>query len=436
MFSKLKYFPMIGLLFLGACTEEDDPKEMLGETAVEDGISAKETAASSIEIESMARSRSISLGEAFNRLKWQRKAPLLEKRATSLLNDDFGGVWIDVNDNDRVKLAVVDNTQLSDTRRSNLRLDLRRIFTELDLQDAADVVTVERSFAELKAANTEIGDAISNIGPENRIVAGLKTDLNAVRLGIPVGASLTESEQRLIDTAMDTYGNGVIIDEYVGHVQTQADCAYPYCNPELRGGNRIHNSGRYCTNAFVAQSKVDDKMYQFTAGHCAAGGYDDTWYTYFTNGSAHNIGSVHNYTFGTGGDMAIIRISNVSGWDPENWVHVTASSDTTVNETYTITSEGSSTVGMRICITGSAYGHSDCGTVTDVGVTVTYSAEGVTVKNLGRANYCSIPGDSGAPLYASHTAYGIHSGGVTGTCDAFYQGIKGAEKLMNVNVIH
>jgi hypothetical protein len=108
--------------------------------------------------------------------------------------------------------------------------------------------------------------------------------------------------------------------------------------------------------------------------------------------------------------------------------------DSAENEDYTINSEGSSSIGMRICISGATSDTTDCGEVTQLGVTYT-NTEGVTVTNSGRANYCSMSGDSGAPLYASHVSYGIHNASAPG-CDTFYTGIKGAENLMNVDVLH
>jgi hypothetical protein len=201
----------------------------------------------------------------------------------------------------------------------------------------------------------------------------------------------------------------------------------------LRGGNRIHNSGFNCTNAFVARSKVGSAMYQFTAGHCVVGSLADTWSTRFTNGTLHNIGPRHNSIFDIRGDMAILRINNPLGWRPENWVNVTGGPDTTSNPTYTIKAESSSIVGMRICTTGGSFGRSDCGVVTQLGVTASYG--GRIVTGLGRATTCGVPGDSGAPMYAGHVAYGLLVAGRS-LCDTFYQGILGAELRMNVNVIH
>ena len=174
-------------------------------------------------------------------------------------------------------------------------------------------------------------------------------------------------------------------------------------------------------------------MYQFTAGHCVESPLNDNWSTLFTDGSSHVIGARHNSIFGAAGDMAILRINNVPGWDPENWVHVTSGPDTTQNTTYSILSEGFSHIGMRICTTGAFYGRSDCGEVTELGLTMSYG--GRTVTNLGRGNFCGTQGDSGAPMYASHRAYGLQVAGFS-ECDSVYQVIIAAESQMNVNIIH
>jgi hypothetical protein len=53
---------------------------------------------------------------------------------------------------------------------------------------------------------------------------------------------------------------------------------------------------------------------------------------------------------------------------------------------------------------------------------------------LFKINYCSMGGDSGGPVYASNTAYGIHQGGAS-LCGSVYQGIVAAQNGMNVDVI-
>ncbi|HEU4426303.1 MAG TPA: hypothetical protein VFR67_27505 [Pilimelia sp.] len=60
---------------------------------------------------------------------------------------------------------------------------------------------------------------------------------------------------------------------------------------------------------------------------------------------------------------------------------------------------------------------------------------GVTVRGLGRGSFCGTGGDSGAPMYASHVAYGLQVAGLS-ECDSLYQGIRASEDAMNVNVLH
>ncbi|GAA1408029.1 hypothetical protein ACFQZ4_07605 [Catellatospora coxensis] len=67
---------------------------------------------------------------------------------------------------------------------------------------------------------------------------------------------------------------------------------------------------------------------------------------------------------------------------------------------------------------------------------LTANLGGLSMRNLGRTSNCSKPGDSGAPMFASHVAYGILVGGVEDDCDTVYQGIRTAERELNVNILH
>lgn len=116
-------------------------------------------------------------------------------------------------------------------------------------------------------------------------------------------------------------------------------------------------------------------------------------------------------------------------WNARSWVWVTASGDTTSNHQYRIRSDAGSWVGLWVCTTGAFYGQSDCGTVTQVGVT--FLGRG----NHARGTFCGTGGDSGAPMYAGHTAYGLQTGGYS-ACDSVYMLIHPAENLLNVNVTH
>ncbi|HEU4422687.1 MAG TPA: S1 family peptidase [Pilimelia sp.] len=374
-----------------------------------------------------ARERGISVAEAQQRLRWQDRAPELAERVEAALGSRFGGVWIDVSDGDRVRVGVAGGVT------GDAVAAVRDTAAAVGLTDGYDVVTVRYSMAALQEASAWLGDRIAriNAGSAATLTAGLRTDINAIELQVPADGTLTEAQWDLLAAAKSALGDRLVVGSYRGRPTARA-CAYPYCDPPLRGGIRINHPDASCTGAFIAKSKVDDKLYQFTAGHCAYQNYTD-WSTRFTDNSVHVVGPVWTWWWYSGGDFAILRINNVPGWNPKAWVNVTAGPDTTADSTYHISSDNYSVLGMRICTTGAFYGRSDCGYVTQLDVTATYG--GVTVHHLGRASFCGTGGDSGSPMYAQHKAYGLQVAGYS-ECDSLYQGIKAAETKLNVNVLH
>ncbi|HZN71746.1 MAG TPA: S1 family peptidase [Micromonosporaceae bacterium] len=371
----------------------------------------------------LAAERGVGLAEAQRRIGWQRLAPRLAGDAAALLGDRFGGVWIDPG-SDRVKIGVIGGATETASRAARA----------VGLGDATDPVTVRHSMSELERGNAWLAERIAavNAGAAAALTAGVRPDLNAIELQLPVTGVLTAAQLALVDQAGRRLGNTLRLGRYTGRAVARA-CPYPYCDPPLRGGIRITNSGRGCTGAFIARSRTDSTLYQFTAGHCVADGFTGDWATRFADGSGHVIGPRYNHRFSSGGDLAILRINNPTGWNPRAWVFVTDSSDTNRDVSYHLSSDDTSTVGMRICTTGASYGRTDCGVVTALGVTATYN--GITVTGLNRGSFCGVSGDSGSPMYAYHVAYGLQVAGFA-ECDSLYQGIQAAENAMNANLLH
>jgi hypothetical protein len=386
---------------------------------------SREPTDTDLAITSLAADRGISTAEAAIRISWQDKAPALADQLRTLLGAQYGGLWIDPANGDRIKVGIAG----SHTNTASIR----NAAASHGLAGAVDTVQVSTSISTLESINETLANTLDRVNQDAAwpLSAGLRPDINAVELDAPPAAQLTITQQSLVNATAARFGAAIRIVTVQTKPQARS-CRYPYCDPALRGGIRINNSGFGCTGAFIARSRIDGKFYQFTAGHCAAAA-SDNWSTHFADGSTHIIGPVHNHVFSGSGDMAILTVNNPSGWNPQPWVFVTASADTTRNESYSINADSGSTVGMRICTTGGFLGHSDCGTVTQLGVTATY--EGVTVHDLGRGTFCGTAGDSGAPMYASHTAYGLQVAGFS-ACDSLYQGIRAAENALNVNVAH
>ena len=402
------------------------------------------------EIVSLMADRKITKAEAQLRLTWQRQALLLAAELRDRLGGTFGGVWIDPVTG-RVKVGIVGIVGAEYGPGG----PVARTISQLGLAGAADVFKVRYPVSQLEAADSWLGNRSVRVNASARWPLGsaLRTDLNAVELQLPSNAVLTAAERAFISEARARYGDALRLVNYSSRVHA-TDCIHTlttlpgvsydtwasWCNPPLRAAITIFSSTPkgvvYCTGGFVARSRTDGKFYLFTAGHCVRRvqqlGGTGSWSTEFTDGSVHVIGSMHNFRWDSSGDMAILNVNNPRGWSPQSEVYVTAGPNTTLDTTYRISADNWSMIGQRICMGGGISG-STCGTVTALGLTETYG--GVTVQNLGEANYCAHNGDSGGPVFASHTAYGLDvAGSNSNSCDNFYQGIRAAENAMNVNV--
>lgn len=378
----------------------------------------------------LAHDRGISVARAEQRLDWQKELPSLVNDAKSQLDGAFGGVWVDASDGDRIKVAVTRDATKADRNAAAATADAH------DLAPAVDVVPVKYSESELRAAHDDLAAKIAG-APEAvaaPVSVGLRPDRNAVVLHLPpeAGTAVPAGLAGVVNTA-ESFGDMVEVQYDAAPVRPLA-CSYnTYCDPPLRAGIRIWSDAAGCTAAFLARSRTSGALYQFTAGHCVDGARG-TWWTHFADGTKHVIGPVHNFRYDSSGDAAILQVSNPSGWRARAWVMVTAGPDTgDARFAYPISRDAKSVIGQRVCTSGSWSVQSDCGKVTELGVTGYY--QGVT--DLVRSTLCVIPGDSGAPVYATHTAYGIVAAYGSGDrCDVLYQDIQNAENLMNVNVSH
>lgn len=370
---------------------------------------------------SLAADRGIPLAEAQTRMAWQAAAPGLADTLSA--QPGYGGAWIDPADGDRVKVGMVSGGSR-----------VASAAAAKGLTGAVDVVPVRWTAVQLNAANDWLAQQLTrvNAGTKGTLAAGLRPELNSVELLTPAGQPLTEAQQAVVERARTRFGTMLRIGTYAGTTEATA-CSYPYCDAPLRAGVRITNSGSGCTAGFLARSRTDNVLYQFTAGHCAINGYNDTWSTALANRAPRDIGAIGNrFVFGAGGDAAIIQVADPAFWVARAWVQVTGvAGETTRDDQYTIGADGGTMVNMRICATGAFTGSTQCGNVLRLGQTRTYL--GRTVTGLGESSICAVGGDSGAPVYASNTAYGLIVARDS-LCDSFYQGIRGAENALNVNV--
>ncbi len=374
-----------------------------------------------------ATQRGITVAEAQLRLSRHSLAPDLHDRLEVDLGADFGGVWVDPVA-DRVKVGVVKVV----TAQHKATID--RAATAIGLT-GHDNVVVTRPFSALVRYNDWLAREIVrvNTGAHVFLSAGIRTDRNAISMGVPDEAGLTAAQQALVKQAVADLGGALILKERQTRFTNYA-CQVPYCDWPLRGGVKINHPNSWCSSAFMAQSKVDTKKYLMTAGHCIPSGAV-TWSTKDTAGVRKDIGPTWSYYVDTYiGDMAIIRVDDPVGWQPQAWIQVPWGPYVTKNDNYTIRADKTSVVGMRICAQGAASQITTCGEVEELGLTA--NVDGLMMTNLGYATACGGPGDSGGPMFASHNAYGILIGGVVGECEIIYQGVRAVENKLNVNVLH
>lgn len=372
---------------------------------------------------------------AERRLDWQGQAPSISKRLQTTLGDRFGGVWIEPATG-RLAVGVVGDQPLAAAA-------ISAAAAGCGVGDAVDTVTVAHSQTEIKAASRWLGGRIAAVNETapNALSSYSDVSTSTVTLTVPRQGGLTASQSRLVVDAQHRYGT-LLRTQLDDTAVAPAQCGLLTCTPPLRAGVEIKNPSESCTLGFLARSNSDNKLYAFTAGHCH---YDSSrtanWTSQF-DGADHVIGTVHNYVYGNLGDASIITVNNPApypqGWGPRAWVLVHSSADTAYDESYAVGAYDSPMLNSRVCKTGYA-GGTDCGTYYQQDVTATYTNKDgtkTTMVALQRANFCVYPGDSGGPVYANHTAYGLVSGYRTSdNCAAsLFMDIVSASIILHVHV--
>jgi streptogrisin C len=375
-------------------------------------------------VTTLASDVGISVDEARRRIGWQDPAIAMADELRTSLGEGFGGLWFDVADGGRVKIGIAEAASVNAAESSIRRWGLTSV---------TDMIQVKHSLAQLERDSAWLASLVpaanADGGPE--VSFATQVDRNRIVLRTPAGRALTSARQAVVDAARTRLGSRLVLETWSGAIEREA-CVWLVggfsCDAPMRGGVRTYSIFSACSTAFNARSNSDGRWYVLTAGHCDAIGTQVRAYQP-TTGAYHVIGNVHNRVDDDFDDFAIIRINNVAGWAPGNWVYVHGSADTVLDPDYTITGVSTSPVGTRVCLSGASSG-TDCGDVVEL--------DWNGPSGFARAEYCSESGDSGGAVYSNHKARGIHIGYVTGRNDCFhrlFQGVTEAANIMNVHVV-
>lgn len=350
----------------------------------------------------LAQDERLTYDEALRRVERQERVAALATALTAQLPDKFGLLWTDQANGG----TIVVNRVGRDDR-------FQRAVTRAGLNGEVRFEDASVSLTRLNAAFAEIETSLESVQSE---ASPLGFSLDAVNNRVTVDSvpavPFTPQQQQWYEDLRNRHGDAVGRAEQAQG--TANACAWPTCDPPLRGGlwasTTGTNSGGFCTTGFIAQSKTDAaRKFFITAGHCTS----STWYGRFvSDGAWRKIGTRHvNSYYGSNGDASLITVDSNATWAPQGIVYVRPSAGaypTTENASYSIKALGAANVGDYVCHTGATLG-TRCGKVEAASTSTTYK-DGVTVGNLARVKYTACQGDSGGPVYRSNTAFGIHSG--------------------------
>lgn len=367
---------------------------------------------SDFEVTSLAADRGISQAEARERLEDQRKLSALIDNAKKELASRYAGVHVEPDNGDRIVLRVKSDRPAPPASASEAA---DRAIEKARLKGKVSLRTTTRSEQEMMALQARIDRDLVAVNEGAPATVDVEPGGRSNQLQLTIPPSPTAPQREFINSARDRYGDDLRFGDKPGAATDDSCSSGAWCDPPLRGGVRIiYNGSGLCTAGPVVRSVSDNKLYLATAGHCLSGRYG-TWSTHFASGSSHDIGVPHNLT----NDLGILRINNVGGWGlPRAWIRIQSDNSYGVRGYYW------STVGQRVCMTGSFTG-SNCREVT--GGLATRDGKQYTL----RANYCSTTGDSGSPTFSDHIVYGVHAGGY-GDCDKVYTSAAHFSALLNV----
>ena len=328
--------------------------------------------------------------EAELRIRLEAASVGFEPKLIDALSTTFGGAWLEVDGEPGLTVAVTRDTDDA----------LRLVQSMFALPSSVRIVEVRHSLSELLALQERmIKDRSALEDGTAKLVEPLSDTGGIYDLDIDVKRSVVVVRlPRLTDALRDAfasiYGTEMVVVEGNGSVPevcTRADCRYT-----LRGGLRITGGGSTCSSAFSAVAASN--YYLLSAAHCLGGygsprvqgGEEYGWVT-----SEQRSGRV---------DAERTFRPWPSPWYVSASVFVWSGDMRPVR--YYITWDST--------MTGTQVGKAGYATNQTLGnITSKYGAP-TGVPNSERflvASYCANPGDSGAAVYNTNTAYGIHHGG-------------------------
>jgi hypothetical protein len=393
-----------------------------------------------IEVSAYTKEFGVQEKVALERLETQHAGIGIVRRLESVLGANYAGVWFDNQSGQFVVPSLSEDAAKMATDSLN-RAHLGGQFRTTD---------ADYSWSELQRVQEQLDKALSDQLDNRTVSTSIDPQTNAIIVWEAQGADRRQVEQAAEQQLATIEVRPVSANQF--SAQPTVSCTQKgeekVCNRPPRGGVYITVAGvgfgtSYCTAGFKAIGKEFANRFMLTAGHCYLASKD--WTSLDSERFSHYLGQIsESAAYYPGHDYAAIRVNGFGNWWEEGptWNSTTVSWASGGGFTeLPVTYESSSYLGQSVCHSGATAG-SSCGFVKRIDLTETYGGEHpgtlFHLTEAAGAELCTLPGDSGGPVFTSTTAIGIMSGALTEkTCGGnlmLYTEVTEDASLLNVTV--
>ncbi|MFF0153695.1 S1 family peptidase [Micromonospora sp. NPDC005203] len=299
--------------------------------------------------EAIAKQRGISRDAAEKLLSAENANVRLANRLTTELGASSGGAYLS---NGHLVVTVTDAA-------------------------AAAKVTAAGAEARLVARGErhlqKIQRALEAAPSEPNTTWGVDPETNQVVVSLPASGAKNAAQNSMARK----FGAAVRFETTAGQIQPNVGIS----SADALGG---------CSVGFTATDYTFN--YIITAGHCTQG------YPHWTLPNGQDVGPSLESNYPEN-DYGLIWMNGPSVW-------ATGTINLWNNTSRSIHGWATAVSGLSVCNSGKTTGFR-CGSVLRTNVTV--NGAGGTVRQMVETNICTLGGDSGGPLFASNTAYGLNS---------------------------
>lgn len=315
-------------------------------------------------------SEGVSPADAQHRIDGQAARGELATKLDSALGAHGGGAYTDFRTG-QLTVAVTDDAGAA-----------------LAAAQGAKTLRVANSLPQLQSVSAQLSGALDGVGGVRWSISPVS---NSVELTLPDSVTLTASQQAVLDANASAL--------QVSRTSTGANTS---AGAAAYGGQRyLFDNNQYtCSIGFFAKSNTDDSDIKVVqAGHCTTkvGGaiskdnvaFGTNQASTFKKGSSTDYGLLDINTTNFTGKGAVDKYDGT-------YLSVKGSANVAVGDT--------------ICKSGQKTKWK-CSKVTSNSASVTYDADGITLKDMIQTDGCTIPGDSGGSNLSGNYAAGMTSGG-------------------------